>query len=156
VHNFTSKLKRIALSAGVIITFAVYSFALRHQDSGPVIVPPSLKNRSSSTAQTGSSGTHATMSHYKDGSYVGNVTDAFYGNVQVQATITSGKITDIQFLQFPNDNPNSQSINQQAIPLLRQEAINAQGAHVDIITGATDTSTAFVQSLSVALTKAQA
>ena len=153
-------MKKILLSAGVIVTFVAYTVVLRHQNSGPVIAPPSLKNGSSSTTTTGSSSSDSsntgTTTSYKNGTYTGSVANAYYGNVQVQVSISAGKITDIQFLQYPNDNPNSQNINQQATPYLRQEAIQAQNAQVNTITGATLTSQAFVQSLSSALTQAQA
>ena len=92
---------------------------------------------------------------YKDGTYTGSVADAFYGNIQVQAVISGGKITDIQFLQYPNDNGHSAAVNQQADPMLTQEAIQTQNANVNIISGATDTSQAFMQSLSSALTQAK-
>lgn len=160
MNNLTLQVKKTFLSVGVIVTFFAYSFALRHQDSTPVILPPSLKNNSSSTpAQaTGNSprNTNSTASHYKDGSYTGSVANAFYGNVQVEAVISGGKLTDVQFLQYPNDNPNSQSINSQATPYLKQEAIQAQTGQVNIITGATLTSQAFIESLSSALTQARA
>jgi uncharacterized protein with FMN-binding domain len=91
---------------------------------------------------------------YKDGTYTGSVADAFYGDIQVEATIEGGKITAVKFLQYPNDRPNSVAINQQAIPFLQQEAIRAQSAHVDGVSGATDTSIAFEQSLSSALSQA--
>lgn len=154
-------MKKILLSAGVIVTFMIYTVALRHQNSAPVIAPPSLKNGSSSTTVAGSSGSGSsntstgTTTSYKNGTYTGSVTNAYYGNVQVKVTIGGGKITDVQFLQYPSDNPNSQNINSQATPYLRQEAIQAQSAQVNIITGATLTSQAFTQSLSAALTQAQ-
>lgn len=150
------RMKKFLLSVGVIVTFVTYSFVLRHQDSGAVISPPSLKNKSATTSGNGAPTTSTTTSHYKDGTYTGSVANAYYGNVQVETTVQGGKITDVRFLQYPNDNPNSQSINSQATPYLRQEAIQAQGAQVDIITGATLTSQAFTESLSAALTKAQA
>ncbi len=93
---------------------------------------------------------------YNDGTYTGPVTDAFYGNVQVRVTISGGKITDVTFLQYPNDRSTSREINSQATPWLSQEAIQAQSANVDIVSGATDTSNAFIQSLSAALTQAKA
>lgn len=93
---------------------------------------------------------------YKDGSYTGSVANAYYGNVQVQVSVSGGKITNVQFLQYPNDNPNSQYINSQATPYLKQEALQAQSAQVNGVTGATLTSQAFVQSLSSALSQAQA
>jgi uncharacterized protein with FMN-binding domain len=92
---------------------------------------------------------------YRDGSYVGSVADAFYGNIQVKAIVQGGRLTDVQFLQYPNDRSTSIEINQQADPMLAQEAIQAQSANVDIISGATDSSIAFQQSLGTALRAAQ-
>ena len=94
-------------------------------------------------------------SGFKDGTYTGDPADAFYGNIQVQATISGGKITDVQFLQAPNDRSTSIEINSQADPILAQEAIQVQSANVDIVSGATDSSQAFVQSLQSALDKAK-
>ena len=94
-------------------------------------------------------------SPYRDGTYTGTAADAFYGNIQVQATIANGKLTDVQFPQWPNDRSRSVRINQQALPWLVQEAIQAQNARIDAISGATDTSVAFVKSLQSALSKAQ-
>lgn len=94
------------------------------------------------------------MGQYKNGTYTGNVADAFYGNIQVQVTISKGQISDIQFLQYPNDRGNSIYINQQAMPLLKQEAIQVQSANVGGVSGATASSQAFVQSLRSALSQA--
>ncbi|HEX4774270.1 MAG TPA: FMN-binding protein [Candidatus Saccharimonadales bacterium] len=161
--------KQLLLTAFVIVTFALYSLQQRHQGSGTVIAPAAKINNSQaastnsgsssssgSGSSSGSSSTSSTSSAtYKDGTYTGSASDAFYGNIQVQATISGGKITDVQFLQYPNEQNNSVRINQAAMPYLKQEAIQAQNANVDIITGATDTSQAFIQSLGSALQKAQ-
>ncbi len=93
---------------------------------------------------------------YKDGQYTGAVADAFYGVVQVKAVVRGGKIADVQFLQYPQDRRTSARINSFAVPALRTEAIGAQNAKVDLISGATLTSEAFVQSLQSALNKARA
>lgn len=119
--------------------------------TGPVqisIFPTTVPENSPTPAQAQRSG-------FKDGVYTGDAADAFYGNIQVQATITDGRISDIQFLQYPNDRERSLRINQQADPMLAQEAIQAQSAEVDIISGATDSSEAFKQSLQSALDKAK-
>ena len=91
---------------------------------------------------------------YKDGKYIGTAADAFYGNVQVVATVSGGKLSNVQFLQYPNDRSHSIEINQYALPILRREAIQAQNANVDIVSGATDSSYAFQQSLQSALSQA--
>jgi len=92
---------------------------------------------------------------YTDGTYTGNVADAYYGNIQVQAIIQNGKITDVQFLQYPSDRNTSIRINNVAMPILKSEAITAQNANVDIVSGATDSSQAFQQSLGGALAQAK-
>lgn len=92
---------------------------------------------------------------YKDGTFTGNSQDAFYGNIQVKAIISGGKISDVQFLQSPNSAARSLAINTLAMPELKQEAIQAQNGNVDVVSGATDTSNAFIQSLTSALTQAK-
>jgi uncharacterized protein with FMN-binding domain len=91
---------------------------------------------------------------YKDGRYTGDVTDALYGNIQVQVIIANGKIGDISFLQYPSENKTSISINQHAMPILKSEAIQMQNSQVDIVSGASSSSQAFQKSLSSALQKA--
>jgi uncharacterized protein with FMN-binding domain len=92
---------------------------------------------------------------YKDGSYTGNSADAYYGYVQVQAIIKGGKIADVKVLQSPNDRSTSIRINSQAMPYLVQEAIQVQNAKVNVVSGATDSSYAFQESLGTALAIAQ-
>jgi len=93
---------------------------------------------------------------YTDGSYTGTSADAYYGTVQVQAVISGGKIVNVVFLNYPQDRRTSQQINSQAMSYLIQEAIAAQNANVDVVSGATDTSMAFQQSLASALAQAKA
>ena len=93
---------------------------------------------------------------YKDGSYQGVASDAFYGLVQVEADVKNGQLVTVKILQYPRDRNTSRSINSEAIPLLNQEAIQAQSGQVDFVTGATLTSGAYVQSLTDALSQASA
>jgi len=72
----------------------------------------------------------------------------------VSATISGGKISNVKFLQYPNTHSTSVMINQQAMPYLIQEAIQAQSSNVQIISGATYTSQAFQQSPQAALAQA--
>ncbi len=92
---------------------------------------------------------------YKDGTYTGPQVDVFYGIVQVQATVQNGQISDVQFLQFPQDRRTSQRINSFAVPTLQREALQAQSANVNIISGATLTSEGFAMSLDNALATAK-
>ena len=92
---------------------------------------------------------------YKDGQYDGRIADAYYGNVQVRAIIQGGKLTDVQFLSYPNGRNQSIEINSYALPILKSEAIKVQSAKVNIVSGATNSSNAFINSLSSALGQAK-
>jgi uncharacterized protein with FMN-binding domain len=93
---------------------------------------------------------------FADGTFTGPSADAYYGQVQVQAVVQNGQIVTIKVLQYPSDRRTSVAINRQALPMLRDEAISAQSPNVDIISGATLTSEAFIQSLTAALRGARA
>jgi uncharacterized protein with FMN-binding domain len=138
------KQTKIFLAAGFVVVVLVV-YGLNRQGASTAVPSPG------GSASAGNSAKAA----YKDGQYTGRVADAIFGNIQVRATIAGGKLTDVQFLQYPNDRRNSVAINTQAMPLLKQEAITAQAGRVDIVSGATDTSQAFSQSLGDALKQAQ-
>lgn len=110
---------------------------------------------SSTTSTTAAATTTVVNGQFKDGQYDGSVADAYYGNVQVRAIIQDGKLTDVQFLSYPNDRNQSIEINSYALPILKSEAIKVQSAHVNIISGATNTSNAFINSLTSALNQAK-
>ena len=149
--------RKAIVGIGIVGVFLLYSHVVKKHN--PTIPKPSSLTNSSSSTTTSSGGNNppsgsTSSTQYKDGTYTGSVADAFYGNVQVSVTISGGKITTVNFLQYPNDRQTSIEINQQAIPFLQQEAIQAQSANVQIVSGATFTSQAFVQSLQAALNQA--
>src|SRR5258708_30993819 len=101
-------------------------------------------------------GTPNSKVSYKDGTYTGIVGNASqYGDIQVQAIIVGGKITDIKFLQFPTGGGHTAEVTAFAEPALKQEAITAQSANVNIVSGATQDTEGFIQSLQSALDQAK-
>lgn len=157
-------MKKFALAVLIVGAFIVFSL-LYNQSNTLALLPtgsPPSDSSTDSTPGVSASGTpNATStpppgSLYKDGTYTGSVADAQWGYIQVKAVIQQGKITAITFLQYPNERARSVSINTYADPQLVSEAIQAQSANVDAVTGATDSSEAFMQSLSDALSQAQA
>jgi uncharacterized protein with FMN-binding domain len=91
---------------------------------------------------------------YKDGTYQGSSSSTPYGNVQVAAVISGGKIVDIAYIQMPDSEHESVFRTNLSEPRLKQSAIANQSAHIDFVSGATDTSYGFEQSLQSALDKA--
>ena len=77
-----------------------------------------------------------------------------WGPLQVTITVKSKKITNAQAAVSPHT-PRSEFINEQAIPILRQETLEAQSANIDLVSGATDTSEAYITSLQSAINKAR-
>jgi uncharacterized protein with FMN-binding domain len=66
------------------------------------------------------------------------------------------KITSVRVPIYPNHTDRSVFINQQALPMLEQEVLAAQfSSNIDMISGASDTSDAFGQSLQSALLSAR-
>jgi uncharacterized protein with FMN-binding domain len=84
----------------------------------------------------------------------GDPVDNQYGTVQVQVTLRGNTITDVTELQMPSDRQRSAEISSIAGPELRQEALQAQSAQIDLLSGATFTSESYAQSLQSALDKA--
>ncbi|HET8575079.1 MAG TPA: FMN-binding protein [Candidatus Paceibacterota bacterium] len=116
---------------------------------------PSPKNNTGNRKNSSPISSSPSTGKYKDGTYTGSSVNAYYGDVQVAAVISGGKMTDIKILDFPNTHETSVIINHQALPSLKQEAIQNQNADVHVISGATFTSEAFRNSLASALLQAQ-
>ena len=87
----------------------------------------------------------------------GDVYTNRFGPVQVQATFASdGSLTAIDAVQTPDADRKSVRINDRAVPTLNSEALNAQSANVDTVSGATYTSLGYEQSLQSAIDTARA
>jgi uncharacterized protein with FMN-binding domain len=88
------------------------------------------------------------------GTFTGSDVPNFFGDVVVRVVITNGHITDVQAVKLPTDRAYSAYVSQVAGPMLRTEALQAQTANINIISGATYTSQSYSQSLESALQQA--
>ena len=117
-------------------------------------VPATTKKATTSTPKS----TPAPVSTPKpagvSGTFTGASANTVYGPVQVQITVTNGKITNATALVYPTGSFRDQEINQQAIPYLIQETLAAQSANIQGVGGASYTSQGWVGSLQSALAKA--
>jgi uncharacterized protein with FMN-binding domain len=104
------------------------------------------------TASTSTAKPAATASG-GSGTATGDAVDTQYGAAQVQVTVRSGKIVEIKALQLQGNDPRSLMISSSAEPTLREEALSAQSAAIDAVSGATFTSASYDQSLQSALDK---
>ena len=83
----------------------------------------------------------------------GSVISTRYGDVEVQITVANGKITAVDAIALPSGGRSGQ-ISASAGPILASEALTAQSANIDTVSGATYTSQAYAQSLQAALDQA--
>jgi uncharacterized protein with FMN-binding domain len=74
-----------------------------------------------------------------------------YGDVQVKVVYSGRRITDVVTLHLTDSSGTSVAISDRAAPILRREALAAQSAQVDTVSGATYTSEGYRQSLQAAL-----
>ena len=126
--------------------------------SAPIATPTRVA-AAASTATSGSPAaaspsqpTAAPTSQPTIATYAGSVVYDQFGPVQGTVTVTGKRISNV-VITTPTD-PRSVGINSQAVPLLIQETLQAQSANINVISGATETSTAYMQSLQVALNRA--
>lgn len=84
----------------------------------------------------------------------GTVVNTQYGPMQVQVTLTGTKITMVTVLQRTDDGTESDQIDATALPKLTSETLAAQSARIDAVSGASYTSSGYIQSLQSALDQA--
>ncbi|MGC1215810.1 MAG: FMN-binding protein [Micromonospora sp.] len=104
---------------------------------------------SGSSSGSTSSGSGSTSSG--SGTVTGSVAQTRWGPVQVKIAVSSGKITNVTAVQVPDGNHRDQEINDYAVPILQQEALDTQSAQIDTVSGATVTSDGYRESLQSAI-----
>jgi uncharacterized protein with FMN-binding domain len=86
--------------------------------------------------------------------FTGDAVGTRYGDVQVQITVTDGALTAVDAIEYPSGDRHNDQINGYAIPILNEEALAAQSAGIDMVSGATVTSRGYIESLQSALDQA--
>jgi uncharacterized protein with FMN-binding domain len=132
--------------AGLVLLLTFRTHAVTSATNPPAAIASS-DSTSSSTSSSSSTPSSTTRT------VTGNAVDTRYGAVQVRITLKGSKLTAVTVIQAPNRDPRDQQINSYALPVLNQEALSAQSANIDGVSGATYTSDGYIQSLQSALDK---
>lgn len=150
-----------AAGLAAVLSFKTHSLAA----ADPAPSPPAA-SASPSTSMAGGPGSSAASSaaSHMPGTggqaaartVTGTAATTPYGPMQLQVTLTGMKITKVTVLQQTNDGAESNQIDGNAIPKLTSEALAAQSARIDAVSGATYTSSGYIKSLQSALDKAGA
>ena len=118
--------------------------------AGSASASPAASKKASAAAPKASVSSPASATR----TVTGTVANTQYGPMQVQVTLAGAKITNVTVLQRTNDGAESDQIDATAIPKLTSETLAAQSAKIDAVSGASYTSSGYVQSLQSALDKA--
>ncbi|GGW50132.1 FMN-binding protein [Streptomyces lucensis JCM 4490] len=136
------------LASAATVSGMVLLLSLKPHTS-PTVVTAQTRSPSSA-GSSASPGATASGSR----SVTGGPVQTRWGPVQVRITLKDGRLTDVTALDYPQDNPRDQEINSYALPQLRREALTAQSARIDTVSGATYTSDGYRRSLQSALDSA--
>ena len=157
-----------AAGLAAVLSFKTHSLAAPAPAASPPAVSASASQPMSSGTEAGSASPAASMragsaaprasasSQAAARTVTGTAAATPYGPMQVQVTLTGMKITKVTVLQQTNDGAESDQIDGTAIPQLTSETLAAQSAHIDAVSGATYTSSGYIQSLQSAQDKAGA
>ncbi len=136
-------MKRILFALLTTVTIVVLLFGYNTSTMGALVGQDTVISGGAATPQTPQAVT-----------VTGPSVPTEWGQVQVEITVTGSQVTDVQVLQYPNDNPKDQQINAYALPILVDETLQAQDANISMVSGATVTSVGYLQSLQAALDEA--
>ncbi|MFF4546316.1 FMN-binding protein [Streptomyces sp. NPDC001406] len=158
----TRPLRRIVLASAATVSGMVLLLSLKPHTSPALAVgtrspvPSSSASASAGGSARGSAGGSSSSSKSTTGTktVTGDSVQTRWGPVQVRVTVKNGKLTKVTAVTYPQDNPRDQEISSYAIPQLRREALAAQSAEIDTVSGATYTSDGYRQSLQSALDSA--
>lgn len=85
----------------------------------------------------------------------GTAVNTPFTTIQVQATLTRGRLTGVRTLVLSSDSAHTRALNERAEPILRRRALAARSADVDVVSGATYTSRSWRMSLRSAIARAR-
>ncbi|MEU6894606.1 FMN-binding protein [Streptomyces sp. NPDC046557] len=140
-----------ATAAGIVALLALKP----HQPDRSTALAPPPAGASAPSGGTGDQAGAAAGRAARTGTFTGEAIDTRFGPVQVAVTLDAGRLTAVQVLRVPSENRRDREIASYAVPRLTREALAAQTARIDSVSGATYTSHGYTRSLQSALDQAR-
>ena len=126
--------------------------ATKQATAGATTQPAASQSATAAASPAATQTTAPVTSTVKDGTFTGPSVNVNYGNVQVMITVSNGKITDAVAVKAPKGK-NDRYTNM-AVPILKQQTLQAQSANIQGASGASYTSYGWFKSLQGALAQA--
>ncbi|MGW2426286.1 FMN-binding protein [Streptomyces sp. NPDC001709] len=143
-------IRRVMLASAATVSGVVLLLSLKPASDPAAASAAGAAPQATAAQQSPQGGAQAAGS--SAGTVTGDATQTQYGTVQVRLTVAGGKITKAEAVQAPKGGLSDQK-TALAVPKLNQEAVTAQSAQIDAVSGATYTSTGYKKSLQSALDK---
>ena len=137
-------LRRVLLAAVSTVSGVVLLLALK-PTSAPATTAAGLSPASAAPKQSAAAAPARTRT------VTGATVQTQYGPVQVQITVSGKRLTGTTLVQYPNSSGRSIQLAASSLPVLTKEAVAAQGARIDAVSGASYTSAGYKKSLQSAL-----
>jgi uncharacterized protein with FMN-binding domain len=157
-------MRRIVFISLTTMVAVVLLFSYHTSTNTAAVPGPAVKRQGSSSGyQTGTNTAAAPAPAAKrkvsasgagSATFTGDAADTRWGLVQVRITVQGGRITTSEAVQHPQENRRDVQINDYALPILSQRALQAQSASIDTVSGATVTSDGYRRSLQSAIDQA--
>ena len=128
------KKKLLALMFLIVLLVIVFSQVL-----------PLRKDNGSDSAKIVEPTKNKLQINKSSGEVEGEAFSNHYGVVQVKIIVDNGKLTDIKTLIAPAGE--SSPITEMSLPVLRSDILASQSLEVDLVSGATETSASYIQSV---------
>ena len=126
--------------------------ATKKATAGATTQPAASQSATAAASPAATQTTAPVTSTVRDGTFTGPSVNVNYGNVQVMITVSNGKITDAVAVKAPKGK-NDRYTNM-AVPILKQQTLQAQSANIQGASGASYTSYGWFKSLQGALAQA--
>ena len=126
--------------------------ATKKATAGATTQPAASQSATATASPAATQTTAPVTSTVKDGTFTGPSVNVNYGNVQVMITVSNGKITDAVAVKAPKGK-NDRYTNM-AVPILKQQTLQAQSANIQGASGASYTSYGWFKSLQGAMAQA--
>ncbi|MFF3913653.1 FMN-binding protein [Streptomyces sp. NPDC001852] len=144
-------IRRVVLATAATVSGVVLLLALKPASDPAAASAAGAAPQATAGQQSPQGGTQPVgASGSSAGTVTGDATQTQYGTVQVRLTVAGGRITRAEAVQAPKGGLSDQK-TALAIPKLNQEAVAAQSAQIDAVSGATYTSNGYKKSLQSAL-----
>jgi uncharacterized protein with FMN-binding domain len=138
--------RRVALTALATVGVVVL---LANVKSRPPVIPPPRVPPPEPQVRRVSARMATTAGPVRTGT--GQIVTTPFSVIQVRVTFTGKQLTQVETVELSGTGARTQAINSHAEPILRQEALKAGSAKIDVVSGATYTSESYRDSLQSAI-----